>query len=106
MGIGKQVAEAVDKMQAHDPDGALFAICAAVEATAVKGKAVLGFGEGLVLHDGLRGSTMSASKQAALGGIMAQKRPGLPVVDQRRHLLTSRSKIELSRNRRRSLAGG
>lgn len=36
MSIGKRVSEAIDKMEASDPEGALFAICAALEATAVK----------------------------------------------------------------------
>jgi hypothetical protein len=36
MSIGKRVSEAIDKMQASDPEGALFAICAALEASAVK----------------------------------------------------------------------
>ena len=34
MSIGNRVAEAIDKMEASEPDGALFAICAAIEATA------------------------------------------------------------------------
>lgn len=36
MSIGKQVADAIEKMQAKDAEGALFAICAAVEATAAR----------------------------------------------------------------------
>lgn len=36
MSIGKRVSEAIDKMEASDPEGALFAICAALEATATK----------------------------------------------------------------------
>jgi len=36
MSIGTRVADAVEKMQASDPDGALFSICAAIEATAKK----------------------------------------------------------------------
>src|SRR5262245_13698054 len=36
MPIGKQVSDAVTKMDAKDPEGALFAICAAIEATATK----------------------------------------------------------------------
>lgn len=36
MSIGKRVSEAIDKMEASDPEGALFAVCAALEATAVK----------------------------------------------------------------------
>jgi len=36
MSIGKRVSDAIDKMEASDPEGALFAICAALEATAVK----------------------------------------------------------------------
>lgn len=36
MSIGKRVSEAIDKMQAGDPESALFAICAAIEATAAK----------------------------------------------------------------------
>lgn len=34
MSIGKRVSEAIDKMEANDPEGALFQICAAVEVTA------------------------------------------------------------------------
>jgi hypothetical protein len=34
--IGKRVSDAIDKMKASDPESALFAICAALEATAVK----------------------------------------------------------------------
>lgn len=36
MSIGKRVFDAIERMQANDPEGALFAICAALEATAVK----------------------------------------------------------------------
>jgi hypothetical protein len=36
MSIGKQVAEAIDKMQAQDPEGALYALCSAIDATATK----------------------------------------------------------------------
>jgi hypothetical protein len=36
MSIGKRVSDAIDKMGASDPEGALFAICAALEATAAK----------------------------------------------------------------------
>lgn len=36
MSIGKRVSDAIDKMEGSDPEGALFAICAALEATAVK----------------------------------------------------------------------
>jgi hypothetical protein len=36
MSIGKRVSEAIDKMVASDPEGALFSICASLEATAVK----------------------------------------------------------------------
>jgi hypothetical protein len=39
---------------------------------------------------------MNASTQAALGVIMAQMRPGRLGVEQKRHLLISRSKIESS----------
>jgi len=35
MSIGKMVSEAIDKMNADDPEGALFSLCAAVEKTAV-----------------------------------------------------------------------
>ena len=34
MSVGKQVSDAIDKMGAADYEGALFAICAAIEATA------------------------------------------------------------------------
>jgi hypothetical protein len=34
MSIGKQVSEAIDKMKAGDPDGALYALCSAIDATA------------------------------------------------------------------------
>lgn len=34
MSIGKLVSEAIDKMNANDPEGALFSLCAAVEKTA------------------------------------------------------------------------
>lgn len=36
MSIGKRITDAVNKMQADDTEGALFAICAAIEATAKK----------------------------------------------------------------------
>jgi len=36
MSIGKRVSEAIEKMEASDSEGALFAICAPIEATAVK----------------------------------------------------------------------
>src|SRR5258708_38169777 len=36
MSIGKRVSDAIDKMEASDPEGALFVICAALEATGVK----------------------------------------------------------------------
>ena len=36
MSIGKQVADAIDKMQANDPEGALHALCSAIDATATK----------------------------------------------------------------------
>ena len=36
MSIGKRVSETIDKMEAGDPEGALFQICAAVEVTAKK----------------------------------------------------------------------
>jgi len=36
MSIGKQVTDAINKMQLSDYEGALFAICAAIEATAKK----------------------------------------------------------------------
>jgi hypothetical protein len=34
MSIGKRVSEAIEKMEASDPEGALFQICAAVDVTA------------------------------------------------------------------------
>jgi len=34
--IGKRVADAFEHLEANDPDGAMFAICAAIEATAAK----------------------------------------------------------------------
>jgi len=43
--------------------------------------------------DGLRGSTMNASTQAALGRIMTRKRPNYLAGEQRRHLRTSRSVV-------------
>jgi hypothetical protein len=36
MSIGKQVSEAIDKMQTGDTEGALYALCSAVDATATK----------------------------------------------------------------------
>ena len=36
MSIGKQVSEAIDKMQAGDTEGALYALCSAVDATATR----------------------------------------------------------------------
>jgi hypothetical protein len=36
MSIGKCVSEACEKMQAGEPDRALFALCAAIEETARK----------------------------------------------------------------------
>jgi len=36
MSISKRVSEAIEKMEASDPEGALFEICAAIDATAVK----------------------------------------------------------------------
>ena len=36
MSIGKRVSEAIEKMDASDSEGALFAICATIDATAVK----------------------------------------------------------------------
>jgi hypothetical protein len=36
MSIGKQVSETIDKMEAKDPEGALYAICSAIDATAKK----------------------------------------------------------------------
>ena len=36
MSIGKRVSEAIEKMDSSDYEGALFAICAAIDATAVK----------------------------------------------------------------------
>ena len=36
MSIGKQVADAIDKMIANDPEGALHALCSAIDATATK----------------------------------------------------------------------
>ena len=36
MSIGKQVSEAIDKMQAGDTEGALYALCSAIDATATK----------------------------------------------------------------------
>ena len=36
MSIGTRVADAIDKMDAADPEGALFAICAAIDSTAVR----------------------------------------------------------------------
>jgi hypothetical protein len=36
MSIGKRVSDAIDKMEVSDPEAALFAICAALEATAAK----------------------------------------------------------------------
>ena len=47
---------------------------------------------------------MNASPQAALGDIMARKRADLPAVDEKGHLLISRSVIELS-ERSTSVAG-
>jgi hypothetical protein len=43
MSIGKRVSDAIDKMEASDPEGALFAICAALEATAAKESGQKGF---------------------------------------------------------------
>ena len=36
MSIAKRVSEAIEKMDKNDPEGALFAICAAIESAAVK----------------------------------------------------------------------
>ena len=46
--------------------------------------------------DGLRGSAMTASTQAALGRIMARNRPNYLADEQKRHLLMSRSGVKLS----------
>ena len=34
MGVGKRISDTIDKMQAGDPEGALFQICAAIDVTA------------------------------------------------------------------------
>ena len=34
MSIGKRISEAIDKMDASDPEGVLFAVCATLDATA------------------------------------------------------------------------
>ena len=34
MGISKRIAEGIEKMQAGDPEAALYQICSALEATA------------------------------------------------------------------------
>lgn len=36
MSVGKRVADTVEKMAANDPEGALFQICAAIDATAAR----------------------------------------------------------------------
>lgn len=36
MSVGKQISETIDKMQAGDPEGALFQLCATIEVTANK----------------------------------------------------------------------
>jgi len=46
--------------------------------------------------EGLRGSAMNASTQAALGGIMARKRPDYLAIQQKRHLLISGSLLKVS----------
>ena len=47
--------------------------------------------------DGLSGSTINASTQTPLGGIMARKRPDLFSVEQKRYLLISRSRDKIAR---------
>lgn len=36
MSVGKRVSEAIEKMDASDPEGALYAICSAIDATSTK----------------------------------------------------------------------
>lgn len=65
-------------------------------ATSMMARTIEAAGEGGGDGDGLRGSAMNASTQAALGDIMARKRPDLLAVEQEKHLPISRSVVESS----------